>query len=573
MLPEQTKQTRIFVALTPGTLPQARALVRVPRGGRDASSRRAYAGGSLVPLDVVYDGGVKALRAAIDALKIGDRPAALVALLEAWRSARSPAIADAIDRLSAELVVDEKPIGTKREWEAAFDAARPAAFGRLLAALPTGLDRGERLARLRRRRPDPRVGTVARSWLEDPPVTARQRGLFFPPLIELLAHTNDVRLAPVLAAMTTREERAATIRRIGSIAWRFLLPLASALASTRVRAIDPALLAELTARVDVARPTASVADPAVLHAAVLATPDDDRARAVLGDLLQQKGDPRGEFIALQLARAGTDRAPTAAERKLEKTWGREWLGAIEPSLLKAGVVFERGFVARGRYSAEFHEGEEWSTLTHLDLGAATRFGKSSLAVLSSPNLRSLRHVTAMNPADVETLGVTPWQTVGFLVWGSGRHFDYPFVAGPGTHFPAVTKLVVAQTERKELEISPSVLAAMLGAWPNVDELEIDTSASHVGALAPRLRRSTVHTRDLSFTVDRAARDLTVEFRRVDATTSAAILSVLRSLDGIAARVTLRSEGALTLEGDLLSYRKKTISLARLRAATTVVLGT
>ena len=42
---------------------------------------------------------------------------------------------------------------------------------------------------------------------------------------------------------------------------------------------------------------------AELLAAIIADPDNRAARQVYADLLQQEGDPRGEFIATQLARS------------------------------------------------------------------------------------------------------------------------------------------------------------------------------------------------------------------------------------------------------------------------------
>jgi len=56
--------------------------------------------------------------------------------------------------------------------------------------------------------------------------------------------------------------------------------------------------------------------------AILENPDDDRARTVYADALQEQGDPRGEFIALSLA-TGKDAAARAKElldAHRQKTW-------------------------------------------------------------------------------------------------------------------------------------------------------------------------------------------------------------------------------------------------------------
>jgi uncharacterized protein (TIGR02996 family) len=41
---------------------------------------------------------------------------------------------------------------------------------------------------------------------------------------------------------------------------------------------------------------------ASLFSAVVATPDDDAPRLVLADALEERGDPRGRFISLQVRR-------------------------------------------------------------------------------------------------------------------------------------------------------------------------------------------------------------------------------------------------------------------------------
>ena len=80
-----------------------------------------------------------------------------------------------------------------------------------------------------------------------------------------------------------------------------------------------------------------------LYAAVHADPSDDGPRQVLADALLERGDPRGELIALQLARARGEPTVAARETALLREHASEWAG----ELARAGtVVFERGFPAR-----------------------------------------------------------------------------------------------------------------------------------------------------------------------------------------------------------------------------------
>lgn len=89
--------------------------------------------------------------------------------------------------------------------------------------------------------------------------------------------------------------------------------------------------------------------------AVYAAPDDDGPRLVLSDFLQEHGDPRGEFIALQFARLR--RKPTTSaikrERSLLKKHRADWLGTIWDVIYRVPAFggdrsyeprFERGFL-------------------------------------------------------------------------------------------------------------------------------------------------------------------------------------------------------------------------------------
>ncbi len=85
-----------------------------------------------------------------------------------------------------------------------------------------------------------------------------------------------------------------------------------------------------------------------LLAAIYADLDDDAARAVYADRLLERGDPRGEFIALQIAdaRGGASEKDRKHIRGLLRThwgaWGEPLYGAIDHGRSR----FERGFLAR-----------------------------------------------------------------------------------------------------------------------------------------------------------------------------------------------------------------------------------
>ncbi len=110
--------------------------------------------------------------------------------------------------------------------------------------------------------------------------------------------------------------------------------------------------------------------------AVLAAPEDDAPREVYADWLIARGDPRGDFIACQLAAARGAAEAGSRARALFATHGEAWaaaLGGVEPS----DVTFERGFpvscAARADALEGLRPGAAWSTVTRLEItGAAWR---------------------------------------------------------------------------------------------------------------------------------------------------------------------------------------------------------
>ncbi|MBX3229465.1 MAG: TIGR02996 domain-containing protein [Labilithrix sp.] len=102
---------------------------------------------------------------------------------------------------------------------------------------------------------------------------------------------------------------------------------------------------------------------------VWADPADDAPRAVVADLLIAEGDPRGEFITLQLdrARGTTSVARRKRERELLALHQREWIGPIAPLVESTHVTFERGFISGCMLKAAKEKGTPkrhpaWSTI-------------------------------------------------------------------------------------------------------------------------------------------------------------------------------------------------------------------
>lgn len=101
--------------------------------------------------------------------------------------------------------------------------------------------------------------------------------------------------------------------------------------------------------------------PEELLLKLCADPDDDALRSVLADALLEAGDPRGQFISLQML-ADQDGASVEqhhlANLLLKKRRGA-WLGALEPWVDAKTVTFSKGFVSRCTLLSEAVDQVAW----------------------------------------------------------------------------------------------------------------------------------------------------------------------------------------------------------------------
>jgi uncharacterized protein (TIGR02996 family) len=130
-----------------------------------------------------------------------------------------------------------------------------------------------------------------------------------------------------------------------------------------------------------------------LLTAIFAEPQIDEHRRVYADWLCTRGDPRGEFIALQLAEHDGLATKLTRERARELTrmHAKTWLGPLDHVLDRKSVVFERGFPIRAnckpgvRKPEQFFGEPSWATFEHLS--------DPPLALLQQPNLGSLHSLS------------------------------------------------------------------------------------------------------------------------------------------------------------------------------------
>ena len=166
-------------------------------------------------------------------------------------------------------------------------------------------------------------------------------------------------------------------------------------------------------------PTKQLRDSAAtLLAAIHRDPDDLAARAVYADLLQELGDPRGEYIALQLRSAGGK--PGEREIEVATQYRAAWLGPLDKVLAKKSR-FQNGFLYvvvmktyRAALTADALDHPELRTVRVLDthgLGAFARIvGDPGELVARMPHLRELvidapRCVVALQQR-IESSGIT-----------------------------------------------------------------------------------------------------------------------------------------------------------------------
>ncbi|PRP93791.1 hypothetical protein ENSA5_41920 [Enhygromyxa salina] len=316
----------------------------------------------------------RSLETATTAMAAGRHGAMAEHLRAAWRESRNPSVAGLYElllaRVRAEPLAGRDPAERARSWRERADRGRGDPL-----LLPVLLDEPwhpdlpelERLRVLADWTPDPLLAAAMASRLRLPltPVEAPGAAEVAANTVRLLAAQRDPRQLATL-------EQLAREPGVGSELRRQLRGAISSLSAVSIVQLDAGARAAQTQLEHRARDQrAREARTAALRDAIYADPDADARRLVYADWLTEQGDPRGEFITLQLARAGTDAPASARERELLRRHEAEWAGVLHAVLGRDGRVFERGFLSAasievGKLDAEIVGASEWSTLRSLD---------------------------------------------------------------------------------------------------------------------------------------------------------------------------------------------------------------
>lgn len=364
----------------------------------------------------------------------GKRDEALAGLIAAWQASPATEIADAIDAIDA-IDATTSAVPTKA-WLKAAKTAEPVARGALLRGIH-GRTLDDTVACLEAAVAwrDPRVFAIVRTLLETLPWSGRRSTVQWRAIFDVLAELGDPRTHALVSTLPAK--------------WTVGEPLQTFLPN-RLREAVAGIIAPIAApayaAIVVAKPKApakSRASGAELLAAIYEHPDDDGPRLVYADWLQERGDPRGEFIALQV-RGELDAAGAKRERELLKQHGKAWLGPLA-KVLNSEVTWRRGFPVNGI-------------------------------------------VQLRNQRDAQTCGTDPsWATFEQLEWSIGNNVKNDQEAWAGYVGPTMTNLRVAiKPDRKFALETPLPRLETLGL--EAEDLGLDGFRAVLAACKTRFPR-------------------------------------------------------------------------------------
>lgn len=328
------------------------------------------------------------ISSAREVLAAGDARTALEQLLAVWRERPARLLAETIEAVGAMAaygVHAPSGVGTHdRDANWLAEAKRGDVVTRQRLA-DTITETTQRAMKLERARALLAAGTDPRTAMALVAIAA-SKGMVWDgevstlwnPLFALIGEAGDPRVRDVLAnvrwddvVIGTKNLKAKFRERIAKYDAKLakLLPAAPELAAAETR-----LLEEMIAHARAPSPVQVAEDDteAALLAAVHATPGDLDVRSIYADHLQERGDPRGELIRLQLAHPpGTPEPPELTWRlqQLFQKYRDAWLGPmlayVEHEVYRHGFVEEVKFKKVGAYDSAYvvpPPDPFWSTL-------------------------------------------------------------------------------------------------------------------------------------------------------------------------------------------------------------------
>src|SRR5262245_17242838 len=234
----------------------------------------------------------------------------------------------------------------------------------------------------------------------------------------------------------------------------------------------------------------------ILEEALVRDPDDLATHAAYADLLQEEGDPRGEFVRVQLALEDESKPPDEREqlqrreKELLDRHGRDWLGGLGEFLIGQRDVPEwarqRGAVYRVRFARGWPDDIDVPNLTF----------DAARALAAADGLRLLRRLTIGETGYTDLADLNPEQRAALEGVETGENgIDFaPLLRARQLGNVRVFRLGVEVDEEDEMYNCRTVgtgVATLLRAMPRLEELYLlahDTDPAAVFALPlPRLR--------------------------------------------------------------------------------------
>tara|TARA_R110002096_G_scaffold259030_1_gene452573 strand:+ start:34399 stop:35475 length:1077 start_codon:yes stop_codon:yes gene_type:complete len=296
-----------------------------------------------------------------EALLAGNEVAALEEALSLWRATRSQTIANVVEWLDEKCAdVMPKDKSTQEVWLSLSQSPTTTTVGWLAKNLVRGAKvtadyRGllnetysqakyaalvARLDCLADFAPDPRIASALVGILEDGKLTAwGTERVIYERCCKLLVAIGDRRASARLQSLvdSPRAKTQGVRNCLVEILPRFVKVINASREESPGRLSDWAAL--------LPQETVSAADQERADALldlILESPDELDLRHVYSDALQEIGDPRGEFIALQLSGVSTAAAKKRM-RQLIREHSASWLGP-DLSRVFASVVYKNGFL-------------------------------------------------------------------------------------------------------------------------------------------------------------------------------------------------------------------------------------
>ncbi len=249
--------------------------------------------------------------------------------------------------------------------------------------------------------------------------------------------------------------------------------------------------------------------------AILDDPDQVAGYAAYADWLQEQGDPRGEFIAVQLALEDESRSTAerkklqAREAELRKEHERDWLGELAPHIFDrvigdpSDADYDWNQPARPRVEHQWRRG----FLSDLDVQCLTVGLAQALA--TAPAARLLREMRVHSSDEYYSMtpdpdGRTPrvptppgvrnhyghFELIGasclesLRVFRAGGDDDEPpedgWVRSCSCHLPGLTHLIAGMSRIEELHLLCNDYSLDVYAMPNLTRLRV-LRVYHVGS--------------------------------------------------------------------------------------------